>query len=90
MEVEPCDGQLTVAMLNCNKRGIVPPVKVSLYGKANGRWTLGETVATQKWANTNHDDFVDQAIFRGIPAGLKKMKVTFTVEKESYIYIIGK
>lgn len=39
---------------------------------------------------TNHDAFVDQAIFRGIPAGLKKMKVTFTVEKESYIYIIGK
>ena len=90
IEVDPCEGQLAVAMLNYNKRGIVPPVKVSLYGKGRSRWTLVETVEPQKWANTNHDAFVDQAIFSGIPAGLRKMKVTFTVEKESYIYIIGK
>ena len=65
-------------------------MKVSLYGKAKGKWTLVETVESQKWANTNHDAFVDHAIFREIPAGLKKMKVVITVEKESYIYIIEK
>ena len=90
VEVEPCEGQVTVAMLNYNKKGVVPPVKVSLYGKGRGKWTLVETVEPQVWANTNHDAFVDQAIFSEIPAGLKKMKVTFAVEKESYIYIIGK
>jgi hypothetical protein len=90
IEVEPCEEQLTVAMLNCNKRGIVPPAKVSLYGKAKGKWTLLETVEPQKWANTNHDAFVDHAIFSKIPAGLRKMKVVITVEKESYIYIIEK
>ena len=90
VEVKPCEGQVTVAMLNYNKKGVVPPVKVSLYGKGRGKWTLVETVEPQVWANTNHDAFVDQAIFSEIPAGLKKMKVTFAVEKESYIYIIGK
>ena len=89
VEVEPCEGQVTVAMLNYNKRSIVPPVKVSLYGK-DRKWSLIETVEPQVWANTNHDAFVDHVIFDEIPAGLKKMKVTFTVEKESYIYIIGK
>jgi hypothetical protein len=51
---------------------------------------LLETVEPQKWANTNHDAFVDHAIFSKIPAGLKKIKVVITVEKESYIYIIEK
>ena len=89
VEVEPCKGQVTVAMLNYNKRSIVPPVKVSLYGK-DRKWRLIGAVEPQVWANTNHDAFVDHVIFSEIPAGLKKMKVTFTVEKESYIYIIGK
>jgi hypothetical protein len=64
-------------------------VEVSLYGKGR-KWTLIGTVEPQVWANTNHDAFVDHVIFDEIPSGLKKMKVTFTVEKESYIYIIGK
>jgi hypothetical protein len=90
VEVEPCEGKVTVAMLNYNKRNIVPPVKVSLYGKAKGKWTLVETVEPQKWANTNHDAFVDHAFFNEDLSGFKKVKVVFTVEKESYIYIIGK
>ena len=90
VEMDPCEGQLTVAMLNYSKRGILPPAKVSLYGKAKGKWTLLETVEPQKWANTNHDAFVDHAFFNEDLSGFKKVKVVFTVEKESYIYIIGK
>ena len=30
VEMDACEGQLTVAMLNCNKRGIEPPAKVSI------------------------------------------------------------
>ena len=88
VEMDPCEGQLTVAMLNCNKRGIVPPAKVSLYGKAKGKWILLETVEPQKWANTNHDAFVDHAFFNEDLSGFKKVKVVFTVEKESYIYLM--
>ena len=88
VEMDPCEGQLTVAMLNYNKRGIVPPAKVSLYGKAKGKWTLLETVEPQKWANTNHDAFVDHAFFNEDLSGFKKVKVVFTVEKDSYIYLM--
>ena len=91
IELEPVAEQLTVAMLNYSRRGIVPPVKVSLYGNAKGhRWTLIETVEPLVWKNTNHDAFVDHIFFNEIPSGLKKMKIVFTVEKESYIYTTGK
>lgn len=88
VEMDPCEGQLTVAMLNYSKRGIVPPAKILLYGKAKGKWTLVETVEPQKWANTNHDAFVGHAFFNEDLSGFKKVKVVFTVEKDSYIYLM--
>ena len=89
VEVEPGAKQLTVAMLNYNEKGVVPPVKVELYGKGR-KWTLLQTTQPQVWENTNHDAFVDHVFFNDIPSGMKKLKVVFTVEKESYIYVIGK
>jgi hypothetical protein len=44
----------------------------------------------QKWENTNHDAFVDHVFFNDVPSGMKKLKIVFTVEKESYIYVTGK
>ena len=89
IEVEPGATQLTVAMLNYNEKGVVPPVKVELYGKGR-KWTLLQTAQPQVWENTNHDAFVDHVFFNDIPSGMKKLKVVFTVEKESYIYVTGK
>ena len=89
IEVEPGAKQLTVAMLNYNEKGVVPPVKVELYGKGR-KWTLLQTAQPQVWENTNHDAFVDHVFFNDIPSDMKKLKIVFTVEKESNIYVIGK
>ena len=89
IEVEAGSTELVVAMLNYNKKGVVPPAKVSLYGKGR-KWALIQETPVQQWDNTNHDAFVDHVVFTGIPSDLKKLKVVFTVEKESYIYVKGK
>ena len=89
VEVEPGTAELTVAMLNYNQKGIVPPVKVELYGKGR-KWMLIQTAEPQVWENTNHDAFVDHVFFSNIPSDMKKLKIVFTVEKESYIYLIRK
>jgi hypothetical protein len=89
VEVEPGASEVVVAMLNYNQKGIVPPVKVELYGKGR-KWTLIQAAEPMAWENTNHDAFVDHAVFSEIPSDLKKMKIVFTVEKESYIYITRK
>ena len=89
IEVDPVEAQLTVAMLNYNEKGIVPPVKVELHGKSR-KWTLLQEQHVQRWENTNHDAFVDHVFFGEIPSDVKKLKIVFTVEKESYIYVTGK
>lgn len=89
VEVEPGASEVVVAMLNYNQKGIVPPAKVELYGKGR-KWTLIQAAESMTWENTNHDAFVDHAVFSEIPSDLKKMKIVFTVEKESYIYITRK
>ena len=89
IEVGPVEAQLTVAMLNYNEKGIVPPVKVELHGKSR-KWTLLQEQHVQRWENTNHDAFVDHVFFGEIPSDVKKLKIVFTVEKESYIYVTGK
>ena len=89
VEVEPGASELVFAMLNYNQKGIVPPVKVELYGK-DRKWTLIQGAEPQVWENTNHDAFVDHVFFNNIPSEMKKLKIVFTVEKESYIYITRK
>ena len=89
VEVEPGAAELVVAMLNYNHKGIVPPVTVELYGKGR-KWTLIQKAEPQVWENTNHDAFVDHVFFNNIPSDMKKLKIVFTVEKESYIYLIRK
>ena len=89
VEVEPGASELVFAMLNYNQKGIVPPVKVELYGK-DRKWTLIQGAEPQVWENTNHDAFVDHVFFNNTPSEMKKLKIVFTVEKESYIYITRK
>ena len=89
IEVEAGASELMVAMFNYNKKGVVPPSKIALYGK-DRKWTLIQEVQAPKWENTNHDAFVDHVIFSDIPSDVKKLKLVFTVEKESYIHLIRK
>ena len=89
MEIEPGTKGLTVAMLNYNEKGIEPPVKVELHGKGR-KWTLIQDQHVQRWENVNHDAFVDHVFFSEISSDMKKLKIVFTVEKESYIYVTGK
>ena len=89
IEVEAGASELMVAMFNYNKKGVVPPSKIALYGKGR-KWTLIQEVQAPKWENTNHDAFVDHVIFSEIPSDVKKLKLVFTVEKESYIHLIRK
>jgi hypothetical protein len=89
IEVEAGTAELMVAMFNYNKKGVVPPSKIALYGKGR-KWTLIQEVQAPKWENTNHDAFVDHVIFSDIPSDVRKLKLVFTVEKESYIHLIRK
>ena len=89
IEVEAGTAELMVAMFNYNKKGVVPPSKIALYGKGR-KWTLIQEVQAPKWENTNHDAFVDHMIFSDIPSDVRKLKLVFTVEKESYIHLIRK
>ena len=83
-----------VRMLNSEKDGVIPPVKIHLFASIDGQsWTLAQIKDTPVFPNTGHDAFVDCVLFDDIRLPVtdgKKMKpvslkLAFTCEHKTYI-----
>ncbi len=75
---------ILVRMLNCQKSGIIPPVKLHLSVSDDGKeWNLIQIKNSPSYRNTRHDAFIDYVLFEGLSGKGLSYKLEFTTEGEA-------